>query len=200
MMPRKKAQSPKNSTKIRKAIQDAALEAAAKEPWQFVSPLTIAENAGIGLSELEQVFPDKPSILKAIIDDLDAQVESSFLGIDDSISVRDRLFDVLMERIEIANQNRAAHISFFKSFGWTKQSTCSDLHMMKDSMNRMAKCAGMDTEGLFGAGRVAGLSVAYLWVLLIWINDTSPDLGKTMAELDRTLGRAESIAEYFSGN
>jgi hypothetical protein len=66
------------------------------------------------------------------------------------------------------------------------------------SMTRMAKCAGIDTEGLFGGMRVGGLAVAYSWVLMTWMRDTSPDLGKTMAELDRTLVRAEGLADYLN--
>jgi hypothetical protein len=197
-MSAKKAQLPKNSTKIRAAIIRAALTVAANEPWEFVSPLTIAEEAGIELDVLQGVFLTKQDIVKAIIDDLDAQVEQASSVVDDDVSVRDRLFDILMERIELANQDRDAHISFLKAFGWTKEAACSDIRFLMGSMTRMAKCAGIDTEGLFGGMRVGGLAVAYSWVLMTWMRDTSPDLGKTMAELDRTLVRAEGLADYLN--
>lgn len=196
-MPRKKAQPVKNSTKIRESILSAALAVAAREAWEFVSPLTIAEEAGIPPHELQSWFPTKSAIVMAIIDDLDRQVEDAFPDIDDTMSMRDRLFDILMERIDLANHHRHAHISFFKSVGWTKEATCSDISLLMSSMKRMAKCAGMDTEGLFGGMKLTGLAVAYSWVLLTWMRDTSPDLGKTMAELDKTLSRAEGIAEYL---
>ena len=194
----KKAQPAKNSTKIRESIISAALRAAAEEQWEFVSPITIAEGAGVSVNELQLWFPTKSSIVKAIIDDLDAQVEDAFPDIDDSMSMRDRLFDILMERIELANHHRDAHISFFKSVGWTKDATCNDISLLMSSMKRMANCAGMDSEGLFGGMKLTGLAVAYSWVLLTWMRDISPDLGKTMAELDKTLSRAEGIAEYLN--
>lgn len=193
----KKAQSAGNTTKIRTSILSAALDVAATHAWEFVAMKQIADSAGLDIDDVTARFPTKADITAAIIDDLDTQVEEVFPDIDEDAPMRDRLFDVLMERIELANRNRAAHISFFKSFGWTKNATCQDITLLKSSMSRMAKCAGLETDGLFGGFYLAGLSVAYLWVLLTWINDTSPDLGKTMAELDRTLGRAESFKNYM---
>ena len=197
-MARKKAHPAGNSTKIRENIIAAALAVAAEEPWEFASPLSIAEKAGISLTELQSVFPSKQAIVTTIIDRLDSEVEAAFPTIDQSVSVRDRLFDVLMERIDLANQHRAAHISFFKSFGWARDGICGDITLMKKSMTRMADCAGMDTGGLFGPLRVTGLTLGYLWVLLTWMRDASPDLGRTMAELDKTLSRLEGAAEYMN--
>jgi len=197
-MPAKKAQPAKNSTKNREAMLNAALDVAAVESWEFVSPLTIAEEAGVTLRELEAMFPTKASMVQEIIDDLDSQVEEAFPVVEQDVPVRDRLFDILMERIELANQNRAAHLSFLKSFGWTKEMACADVSLLMGSVRRMAKCAGVDTEGLFGGLRLSGLALVYSWVMLTWMRDTSPDLGKTMAELDRTLFRAEGLAEYLN--
>lgn len=196
-MPRRKAQPAQNATKIRKAILDAALNVAAQNPWEFVSLLEIADVAGFSLADLTDVFQDKQAIVAAIVDELDSTVEQSFSVIDKESPLRDRLFDVLMERIERANAHRAAHISFFQSFGWTKESACADLSLMKQSMTRMAKCAGMETQGMTARLKLAGVTLGYLWVLTTWMRDTSPDLGKTMAELDKTLARLEGFAEYM---
>ena len=179
-------------------ILSAALDVAANHPWEFVAMKQIADAAGVTVADVTARFQTKSDIVAAIIDALDSDVEEVFTVVDEDAPMRDRLFDVLMERIELANQNRAAHISFFKSFGWTKEATCADISVLKFSMTRMAKCAGMDTDGIFGNIQLAGLSLAYLWVLLTWVNDTSPDLGKTMAELDRTMGRAESLMNYIN--
>lgn len=194
------AQSAKNSTKIRNIILSAALEVAGERPWEFVSYLEIAAVSGLKVADIKAHFPKKTDIVAAIINDLDDEVESAFPEVDEDIPLRDRLFDVLMERIDLANQNRAAHISFFKSFGWTKEATCNDIGLLKSSMTRMARCAGLEVDGLMGGLTLAGLSLGYLWVLLTWVNDASPDLGKTMAELDKTLGRLEMVANYINKN
>lgn len=198
IMAAKKPQSTENSTKIRNRVLSAALDVAASYPWEFVAMSQIADSAGVTVGDVTSHFPSKTDIVAAIINELDVEVEEAFSVIDEDAPMRDRLFDVLMERIELANQNRAAHISFFKSFGWTKDATCADITLLKSSMTRMAKCAGMETEGLFAGIHLTGLSLAYLWVLLTWVNDASPDLGKTMAELDKTLGRAEGLKNYLN--
>lgn len=62
------------------------------------------------------------------------------------------------------------------------------------SMTWMMEAAGIETLGLRGALKVAGLTGVYLKVLKTWTEDDSPDLAKTMAALDKDLGRAESFA------
>ena len=197
-MAARKAQLPGNTTKIRNSILSAALDVAAEHPWEFVAMRQIADSAGVSVSDITHHFPNKTDIVAAIINDLDSEVEDVFSDTDHNTPVRDRLFDVLMERIELANQNRLAHISFFKSFGWTKEGSCADIALLKSSMTRMAACAGMETSGLFGGLHLTGLTVSYMWVLFTWMNDASPDLGKTMAELDKTLGRAEALKNYLN--
>ncbi|MEK7802022.1 MAG: TetR/AcrR family transcriptional regulator [Pseudomonadota bacterium] len=195
-MTRKKADQQKNTTKIHTSLIDAALRLAAAKPWEFVSTYEIAMNAGVSLEQLEDIFPNKHMILEDIVRRLDSDVEQSFSELDEKSSSRDRLFDVLMERFEMANQHRAAHVSFFKSLGWTKTESCNDVAMMRSSMTRMAKLAGIDVSLPLGPLRIIGLSALYSWVLLAWIKDDSPDLIRTMAQLDKSLGYAEKVLNY----
>ncbi len=196
-MPRKKAQIEKNSTKIRNSIMAAALDLAATSPWEWVTLAQIAEKSGLSTEEVAEIFPDKASIVEAIIDHIDAQIETIFGEQGTELSSRDRLFDVLMERFEILNRNRMAHLSILNSFGWTSQSICPDLKILKSSMTRMANCAGIEVNGLVGFINITGLKIIYTWVTLVWCQDNSSDLGKTMAELDKTLGRADFIKKYI---
>lgn len=195
-MTRKKADQPKNTTKIRISLMEAALRIAAVKPWEFVSTYEIAAEAGETLAQLTEIFPHKHRIVEEIISSLDTEVEQKFPDLDEKSSSRDRLFDVLMERFEMANQHRAAHASFFKSFGWTKTESCHDVAMMRSSMTRMAKLAGIDVSLPFGPLRIMGLCALHSWVLLTWIKDDSPDLVRTMAQLDKSLGYAEKALDY----
>ena len=196
-MPRKKAQIEKNSTKIRNSSIAAALDLAAESPWEWITLAQIAEKAGFGKEKVAEIFPDKTSIVEAIIDHIDTQIETIFSEQDIDLSPRDKLFDVLMERFEILNRNRTAHLSILNSFGWTAQSVCPDLKILKSSMIRMANCAGIETKGLVGFINITGLKIIYIWVTLIWCQDNSSDLGRTMAELDKTLGRADFVKKYI---
>jgi len=116
---------------------------------------------------------------------------------DESISARDQLFDILMERFEILNDYRAPLVSILESFCFDpKQAVISCPHLLR-SMSWMLEAAGIETPGVRGALKVAGLTGVYLKTLRVWRDDESPDMSKTMAALDKDLGRAEHVANMF---
>ena len=55
----------------------------------------------------------------------------------------------------------------------------------------MLHTAGLGTEGVIGAARVAGLASVYACVFRTWLEDDEPGLARTMAALDRRLRRGE---------
>ena len=61
-------------------------------------------------------------------------------------------------------------------------------------MSWMLEAAGIETAGIKGAVKVIGLTGIYLKTLRVWCDDESPDMGKTMAALDKNLGQAEEWA------
>ena len=61
----------------------------------------------------------------------------------------------------------------------------------------MLEAAGMDTNGMRGAIKIAGLTGVYVYALKAWVGDESEGLAKTMAALDRGLNRAEQAANTF---
>lgn len=181
---------------LRRKIIEQALILAAQEPWETVAPLEIAQACGVTYGELCAVFPHKADIVRAITTDLDRQTEEAGLVWDSDTPLRDRLFDVIMERFDLATPHRAAHISFLKAFGWVKNEICTDISQVRGSMKAMAALAGFDVGGRLGELRLAGLCAVYGWVMLTWMNDNTPDLSKTMAVLDQALGRAQKLANY----
>src|SRR5690606_5585485 len=56
----------------------------------------------------------------------------------------------------------------------------------------MLQAAGINTDGIRGNLRVAGLAALYASVLRTWLKDDDPGLAHTMAVLDRGLRRGES--------
>jgi hypothetical protein len=119
----------------------------------------------------------------------------NFPETDLALSERDRLFDILMERFDLANQDRAALTSILHSFKTDPKQMVISLPHLGLSMSRMCELAEIDTQGLRGALRVMGLMGAYVWVLRTWLQDDSPDLSKTMSALDKTLSRLEQTAD-----
>lgn len=177
----------------------AALAVAARGPWEFASLLEIADESGLSVAEIEQIFPRKRDMVERIVYDLDLSVLPQ--GPDDGAAEdsRDRLFDLLMDRFDAMNQHRAAHMSFIRSFGWNQCDKLRDARLYLLSLVKYLEAAGLDTGGLRGVASVPLYGAAYAWVLYVWMRDASSDLAKTMAALDKMLARMEIVeARLFS--
>ena len=175
-------------------VVTSALELAETLGWANVTLVDIAEAAGLKLSELFDVIEDKNDVLVVLGRMIDRRVLEVIGEPDPSISTRDQLFDILMERYEILNDYRSGLVPILESFRFDpKQLVISCPHLAR-SMSWMLEAAGIDTNGLRGAVKVAGLTGVYIKTLRVWKEDESADLAKVMAALDKDLGRAEQVA------
>lgn len=176
----------------------AALDLAARMGWNMLTLSDIADKAHCSLAELSELFDDKGDILIVYERMIDKKVLESFTEPDLSSPERDRLFDILMERFDVLNDHRDAMVSILKSFTFDpKQAVIGCPHLAR-SMAWMLEAAGIESSGIKGAIKVAGLTGVYVFALRAWARDESADLSKTMAALDRGLNRAEQCANTFS--
>ncbi len=178
-------------------IIDVAMGLAAEKGWHRVALQDIAGEAGLGLSDLYSRFPSKGAILDAFTRRVDratlAGVELP--GKEDSGSVRDRLFDLIMRRFDALEAYKAAVASLARDLPRTPlQALCVGSRLCR-SVSWMAAAAGVDTSGPLGLLRVKALTALYLAVLRVWLGDDSADHSKTMARLDEALKRAEMFAQ-----
>ena len=63
----------------------------------------------------------------------------------------------------------------------------------------MLEAAGVSVSGVFGAARVKGLVVVYANAFRVWLNDSTEDMAKTMAALDKGLRLAERMEKACRG-
>ncbi len=186
--------STKSAKKSKEKLAAQVIALAAERGWENLTLLDMAEHLKLSLAELHEHFEDKTDILVTFGRMIDRRVLENVGEADPDISPRDQLFDILMERYEALNEYRAGLVSILCSFRFDpKQVVISMPHLCR-SMTWMMEAAGMDTNGISGAMKVTGVTGIYLKVLKTWKDDDSPDLGKTMAALDKALGRAERLA------
>lgn len=199
-MPAKKAV--KNIKKPVKSAKeqavDCALAQAAIMPWDMVTLTDIANDTGLGLAELSDLFEDKTDILVAYGRRVDRAVMERCADPDPSSSEKDRLFEILMERFDELNKDRDSVLSILKSFMPDPKQAVISLPHLTRSMTWMLELAGVETSGVRGALRVLGLTGVYMMGLKAWMDDDTQDLSVTMAAIDKNLGRAEQIANTFS--
>lgn len=176
-------------------IVEAALRLAARQGWRQTSMSEIADEAGLDPAKVSAAFPSKTAIVGGFVKRIDEQVRAhaakAGTGNEAGESARDRLFDVLMHRFDALTPHKAGLAAIVRG-------TCADplaavvlLPRVLCSMAAMLEAAGLSSSGLFGALRVKGLAVVYGAAYRAWLGDDSKDMAKTMAALDRALGRAE---------
>lgn len=175
-------------------IITATMRLAAERAWDDVLMRDIAEAAGLDLNALRSAFPSKPAILsafaRAIDDDVLARVPRFTAG----ESARDRLFDVIMTRLDILAPYKAA----LKSIAAARPMDLEIVRRMMATQAWMLHAAGVPTDGILGLARVAGLASVYASVLETWLDDDDPGHARTMAALDRRLKRAEQAQRTCS--
>jgi ubiquinone biosynthesis protein COQ9 len=199
-MAAKKSKKKPEGKDFKTLVVESALELAAEKGWGEVTLRAIAERSGVSLAALREHFADREDILCAFGQMIDRKVlEGAPTDPDDGAPMRERLFDLLMDRFEILNDTREGVKAVLKSFRGDPKPMLLHMPYICRSMGWMLEAAGADTNGISGRIKVAGLTGIYLKVLCVWAEDESPDLPKTMAALDQALGRAEAIMNTVKG-
>ena len=185
--------------KIEKDIKEDLIKEiislAAHHDWSDLTLDNIAMYLKIDLARLQEHFKDKTDILTAFGSMIDYQVLDNVDAIDLDILPRDRLFDILMERYETLGEYRDGIISILNSFKCDPKQIVIFMPHLCHSISRMIDAAGMETNGIIGTCKVTVITGIYVNVLIrTWKDDTSADLGKTMAALDKNIIRVEKLA------
>lgn len=184
----------KKTPDLREKAVKAALTLAARDGWDQVSLKDIARHAKISMADMHDYFEDRTDILVAYGRMVDRKVMENIGEVDESSSHRDLLFEILMERFDILNEDRAALTSIIDSFKFDPKQLVIGLPHLGRSMSWMLEAAGIETNGIRGAAHVMALTTVYVATVKTWMEDDSEDMSKTMAALDKNLGRAEHLA------
>lgn len=179
-------------------ILAGAMEVAQRTGWRRAALADIADAAGVTLGELHAHFRDKAAILRGIADFADKKVLEGAESPDPESSPRDRLFDVLMRRFDALRPFRGGLAAIARDGGGVGalDAICGVQRILR-SLAWMLEAAGIGSGGWSGALRVKGLAVVYASTFGTWLRDDTEDMAKTMAALDRNLGRAERFANSF---
>ncbi|MFM9847155.1 MAG: TetR family transcriptional regulator [Hyphomicrobiaceae bacterium] len=183
----------------RNALIAAALRLAAGRPWADVTLADIAEAAGTTLSALKKEFASKGEIIAAFTSEVDDEVLVRAPKRTPDQPVRDTLFEVIMCRFDVLAPYRPA----LRSIVQNGLPDPAHVRPVLESQRWMLEAAGVNTAGLEGGFKVAGLATVYGSVFRVWLADEDPGQARTMAALDRRLRRGERtltrIDEICSG-
>jgi AcrR family transcriptional regulator len=181
----------------RDRIIDALMALVAERSIEEVGFADIAGRAGVSLADLRQEFGGKLAIVAAYVKDIDRRV---LAGGDADLAEeppRERLFDVLMRRLEALAPHRAAIKSLMRSARRHPSLALALNSLAVRSQQWMLTAANIDAAGPRGWLRAQGVAFLYARVLRTFVEDDDPGLARTMAALDRTLGRGQRWSGYL---
>jgi AcrR family transcriptional regulator len=173
----------------RDRIIDAFMTLLAEARFEEIGFAQIARRAGLGLTECRAEFGSTLAVLAAHVKQVDRNVLAGAEAEMAEEPPRERLFDVLMRRLELLAPHKAAMRSLMRSAGRNPPLALALNAIAVRSQQWMLTAADIDAAGPKGMVRAQGLALLYASVLRTWLNDEDPGLAPTMAALDRALGR-----------
>src|SRR5256886_13569561 len=110
---------------------------------------------------------------------------------------RERLFDVLMRRIEALSPHKEAVRSLTRSASRNPGLACALNGLAVRSQQWMLTAADISAAGPRGMIRAQGLAVLFAGVLRTFLHDDDPGLARTMSALDRALARGQRFSGFL---
>ena len=177
------------------ALVAACFEQIAGHGWARLSIATAARAAGIPLDLAQRRLPDRCSLLRRFgaLADAFALKDAPAEG-----AVRDRLFDLVMRRIDFLQMHRAGVIALLRAVPFDPPAAMLLAAGSLRSMSWLLGGAGISTGGPEFGLRAAGMLAVWGWTVRAWERDDSQDMAATMAALDVALGRAEQAAGWLA--
>ena len=178
-------------------LADEAWQQLGSRPLADLTVAEIAAHADVDTALALAIAGDPQQLVLGKMAALDDQaVLESFADIEDAgaVSIRDKIFEVLMHRFEVYAPYRI-QIQALNRAARRRPDLALALGLGLQSVTcRMLVMAGDHCDGWRGSMRVKGVAGMVMVVARVWMKDDSPDLAPTMKELDRRLQQAEEWA------
>ncbi|MEM9685057.1 MAG: helix-turn-helix domain-containing protein [Pseudomonadota bacterium] len=179
-------------------VADAALRVAAERGWRSASLDDIAAAAGVDPTEMRRRFRCKGAVLTAIVETVERKAAAEPPDFDEEDTVRDRLFELLMQRLDILDESRDGVTSLLRDLSADPISAAAAAPAAMRRIGGILEQAGVPASGPVGVLRCKGLAAVWLAAINEWVRDDSPDHARTMATLDANLRRAEPFARFLA--
>jgi hypothetical protein len=183
-----------DDTEFDRALIAAAFSQIADIGWRRLDLAAAARAAGLDVARTRGRFPGRCAVLLRFGRLAD---QAALTGALTDGPVRDRLFDMLMRRIDALQTHRAGVIALLRALPADPAAAMLLGAASLRSMAWMLRGAGASAAPPFGPLRAKALLAAWLWTVRAWQRDTSEDLSATMSALDHALSRAERVESWL---
>jgi AcrR family transcriptional regulator len=177
----------------RRAAIEALMRLAADRGWEGIELAEIAEEAGLDLKTLRGLFPSKGAMLAGFARMIDDELLSGSAGDMADEPLRERLFDVMMRRLDALSPYRGALARIVPAVKRNPAELAAMNGVALNSWRYMLASADIPTADALGPVRLQGAVLVFSRVLDVWLHDDDPGQARTLAALDRELDRAGKI-------
>ena len=185
-----------DDTALDQALIAAGFAQIAARGWHRFNVAEAAREAGLPLERARRRIGCRAQFLTRFGRLADT---AALTGADTEGPTRDRLFDMLMRRIDALQTHRDGVIALLKAVPLDPPAALLLANASLTSMGWLLAAAGLEAGGPIGQLRRKGLLAVWLWTVRAWQTDTSEDLAATMAALDQALDKAEHVAGWLRG-
>ncbi len=181
------------TAKTKQKILKTFLDLLSDHPYEDVSLPLVAERAGVKLSDMRGAYASKIDLVAAFAELIDTSVLD---GRDEDMEdqpPRDRLFDVLMSRIDALAEYKEAVRALHRAARKDPALALDFNSLEVRSQKWMLIAARIDLSGMKASVVAQGLAIAFARVVDVWLNETDEGMPRTMARLDKELERGSSF-------
>ena len=174
-----------------------AMRLVAEQGWAAFSFAELARRAGIGLAEVYAEFPDRAALLRGVGRRADAEMLQIDLAELDAMTPRERVFELVLRRLD-------AMAPYQEGVRVLAREAVRDPLLLGAACGTIDRVARriLDVAGSCGGPMATALArrvvaAIYARTFSVWLDDTTPDMARTLAELDRRLQQAETAAGWL---
>lgn len=178
-------------------LVDAALAVIDDEGWPGTTLEAVAARLAVPAARVLARVPTRPELLRLIFRTIDQRMLADVTAADEMEPHRDRLFDLVMRRLEVLAPHKRAVESLMRDTWRDPAVSVILLCELRRSYGLTLEAAGISTRGPWGELRAQVFGALYARVLKTWRDDETADLSHTMKALDKSLDQAER-AEHFA--
>ena len=161
--------------------------------WPGLTMRRLAAEAGTDTAALRARFPTRLDLLLLHGRVMDQAVLAGTIP-GQGGTERDRVFDVLMRRLDAMQPHREGILRLFEDMRRDPPLALALVPHIGIAMRWMLEAAEIEAKSCQARLLAMGLAGVWLAAIRAWARDDSPDMGATMAALDSALDRAERIA------
>ena len=169
-----------------------------KSGWESFSLQKLSDIEKISINEIKIFFKSEITILDEFSKMIDIKVEKSFDYEElTKTSVKDNLFELIMLRLEFMQPYRNALKSIKNSFKSHPLVAKSVAKNVMNSLDFYLELTNAFNDSFLDIFKKKSIFLIYSYIFMIWLEDDSDELSKTMSELDKLLTFSEKIALDF---